>query len=168
MRSTKVLLGDKRLKDIYVGATTWQVFKFKMMKAMKWFMVRAFIVGLIYGAFLTGKAVTESKVSFAKEVVQVKDKSVPPVMQRIAGCESLGDRNSKGAHFDKNGKLITKKNADGSIDIGKYQINNKYWSVEAMQMDLNLTKEQDNEEFAMWLYETKGTEPWVHSKPCWK
>jgi hypothetical protein len=91
--------------------------------------------------------------------VQVESKSA--VMERIAKCES-GNR-----HFDTNGQVVLNGNKDGSVDVGRYQINSAIWGKKATELGYNLTKEDDNTSFANWLYKNYGTEPWYPSKKCW-
>ena len=84
-----------------------------------------------------------------------------PVLERIAQCESGN------SHVDKNGQVLMVGNTNKSVDIGKYQINNALWGKKAKELGLDLTLEKDNEAFAIYLYKTYGTEPWVWSKKCW-
>ncbi len=124
-----------------------------------------YLYGYTAGAStITYKAAEVKHVEVVREVEKERKASV---MERIADCES-GDNGKRGtAMHMKNGKLITNTNKDGSVDVGIYQINMKYWALKAMEMDLNLTKEADNIKFAYWLYDNHGTEPWVWSKSCW-
>src|SRR6266576_6311948 len=46
-----------------------------------------------------------------------------PVLQRIADCESGNGTPNSGKQFLANGNVVTNLNKNGSIDIGKYQIN---------------------------------------------
>ncbi len=82
-----------------------------------------------------------------------------PVMDRIAHCESSGSHK-------KDGQVIFKANTDGSVDIGKYQINS-IWNKKATKLGYDLTNEVDNKAFAMWLYKNYGTLPWSASAKCW-
>ncbi len=100
------------------------------------------------------------RIVHAEKIVEVPVKEIPPVMKRIAKCES------KGLHY-WDGQVVVRANTNKTVDIGKYQINS-IWNDTASKMGLDLTKEKDNEAFAMYLYETHGTEPWVYSKSCWK
>ena len=83
-----------------------------------------------------------------------------PVLARIAQCESGN------THIDKNGQVLMRGNTNRTVDIGRYQINS-VWFAEATKQGLDLTKDKDNEEFAKFLFSTRGTEPWVYSKKCW-
>jgi hypothetical protein len=113
------------------------------------------IVGIVIGKIYFPETVIETK-----EVV-VETKATYPVLLRIAKCESSNN------HFDKNGQVLMVGNKNGSVDIGKYQINNRVWGKKAKEMQLDLTLEKDNEAFAMYLYTTLGTVPWIWSQKCW-
>lgn len=97
------------------------------------------------------------------ETVQAEVKPVeeiPAVMQRIFKCESSAN------HTAKNGQITYHVNTDGTIDIGIGEINTVHFA-EATKLGYDLTKESDNKAFAMYLYHTKGTEPWYSSRKCW-
>ncbi len=120
---------------------------------------RLSMLGLaIYSAFLVGRYIAPTET--ITNIVQA-DNGVPPVMQRIAKCESGN------THFDKNGQILVKGNVNKTVDIGKYQVNNFYWGAKARELGLDITKEKDNEEMALWIYENKGTQPWYSSQNCW-
>lgn len=95
--------------------------------------------------------------------------SMAVVMQRIAGCESEGKRNAKGKQFNADGTIVTHVNADGTTDVGKYQINmQKSHIVNMARLGFNPLTEEGNEAYAKWLYENKGTGDWSSSANCWK
>lgn len=157
----KVFFGETRLKDIAVGATKWEVFKYKFMRATRATVMAVFALGLLYGAFFTGRVTTEPVKVFADKEVIVEVKSKSPVMERIAKCESGGH------HIEKaTGQVVMRSNTNKSVDVGKYQINS-VWFKKATELGLDITKEKDNEEFAYWLYENRGTNDWYSSKACW-
>lgn len=147
------------------------MFVWRVKEGIKWCLRFLLKVGLIGGAgyaiFMAG-AYFNPIVTYAEKQVKIEVEREAPVMDRIAGCESEGDRKSKGSHFDKNGQVRTNANKNGSVDIGKYQINLAVWGKTAHSLGYELTKEKDNEAFAMWLYANKGTEPWYSSESCWK
>lgn len=98
---------------------------------------------------------------FAEKEVIKEVKAHAPVMDRILKCESGG------THVDpKTGQVLMRANKNGSIDIGKYQINS-VWFKKATELGLNLSIEKDNESMAYYLYENFGTEDWYSSKACW-
>ena len=79
-------------------------------------------------------------------------------MKAIAHCES-SDR-----HYNEDGTVLT-----GLIDprdIGRYQINSYYHQETAENMGLDIFDEEDNEEYAVWLFEREGFQPWSASKLC--
>jgi hypothetical protein len=97
-----------------------------------------------------------------KEVI-INQEIKYPILDKIALCES----NNK--HFDTNGQVLVRGNAGNraSVDIGRYQLNAMYHGKKATEMGLNLFNEQDNRTYAVYLFETQGTEPWSASKKCW-
>jgi hypothetical protein len=82
-----------------------------------------------------------------------------PVMADIAFCES------RFRQFDKNGNPL--RGVVNSADVGVMQINEKYHAGTAAKLGINIYTLEGNMEYGMYLYETQGTDPWVHSKPCW-
>lgn len=159
MKLTKVFFGDKRLRDIYVGATKWQVFKYRLMRFVRKTLIVAFLLGAIYGSFHLGRVTTDPVTVFAEKEVIKEVETSSNVMERIAKCESGG------IHY-RNGQVILNANSNGSVDIGYFQINS-VWSKKASELKLDLTKEEDNKKFALWLYKNRGTEDWYSSKACW-
>lgn len=101
-----------------------------------------------------------TEVIVEKEVL-INQEITYPVLERIAECESGNSQ------YGKTGQVLVMGNTNKSVDIGKYQINNVIWGKKATEMGLNLMVEKDNEAFAVYLYKTYGTEPWVFSKKCW-
>jgi len=86
-----------------------------------------------------------------------KDVEIAPVLKRIAECES-GDQ-----HFDENGEVIISV----TDDIGRYQINKFFHEAQAEMLGLDLYNEQDNETFALWLFDLGGTKYWLATESCW-
>jgi hypothetical protein len=71
------------------------------------------------------------------------EKGIPPVLVRIAKCES--DNN----HIDpKTGQVLMRANADKTVDVGRYQINS-VWFKKATELGLDVTKDKDNETMAV-------------------
>lgn len=159
-KGLKVLWYGGAMKDIYPHATKWQVFLYHV----RVFLLRVFIVvilcGSIYGAFIAGGIYNPAVIYTKAEVI----KEVPvkaPILDRIAKCESPT------GHYDKNGQISLNANTDRSVDIGKYQINNRAWGKKATELGYNLMVEKDNDAMAHWIYENRGTEDWYSSKACW-
>jgi len=155
----------KYLKDIYPHATKFQVFRYRFNKFMEKVVVVSVVLGMIYGGFKVGQMTTEANITYAKEEIEViKEvpvKSKALIMSKIAKCES----NDK--HYSNNGQVVMRANTNGTVDVGRYQINS-VWFTKATELGLDLTKEKDNEAMAYYLYETRGTEDWFSSKKCWK
>ncbi|MEK7176899.1 MAG: hypothetical protein AAB719_01180 [Patescibacteria group bacterium] len=90
------------------------------------------------------------------------------VLSIIADCES-GDKCQPGTgrQFNKDGSVVTNKNKDGTIDIGKWQINSRH-EVEAKANNIDLTTEEGNQAFTMRLYKREGLNPWKASRSGWE
>lgn len=156
----KVIYNGEFLCNVYPHATKWQVFKYKLAMFVRRVLIGSFLLGASYGLFMIGRVTTEPiKVYADKEVIiEVKGKS--PVMDRIAKCESGGK------HTDSTGQVLMRSNTNKTVDVGKYQINS-VWFKKATELGFNITREEDNEQFAYWLYENRGTVDWYPSKDCW-
>ena len=162
----KVFFGNQFVKTIEVDGkryTGGQAFKIKATRMIKRILTTgALTVGVAWIAvsFLHIGLANAKTVQVEKEVIkEVRIKA--PVMDRIAKCESGN------THLDpKTGQVLMRANTNKSVDLGRYQINS-VWHKKATELGLDLTKDLDNEKFAYWLYENRGTEDWYSSKTCW-
>lgn len=125
------------------------------------FMVILMIVGIAFTSALDEYFGTVFAYEAPKtpEVIRIEDKSLPPILKKIAQCESGGQ------HFDKNGKVIKGKQVKS--DIGKLQINEKIWGKQAKQLGYDIHSEEGNEQMAIWLLKNYGSVPWKNSGECW-
>lgn len=80
------------------------------------------------------------------------------VMVHIARCES---------HFRQFNGGESLRGRVNPKDIGIFQINEKYHLATAKKKGLDIHTVEGNIEYARYLYDTKGTAPWIWSKPCW-
>lgn len=92
-----------------------------------------------------------------KELVE-DEFGVGHVMVEIARCESQYRQFNEGEVL--RGKVNPK-------DVGIFQINEGYHLSIATKMDIDIETAEGNIAYARHLFETKGTAPWVWSKPCW-
>lgn len=159
----KVFWNGKLLREIYPHATRFQVFKYKMRKFFRKVIIATVGAGVIYMSFFAGGALNP-KVNYIQAEAIVK---IPAVMQRISNCETKGDPNVKGTHIGKSGQVVMNANTNDTVDVGKYQINT-VWFKKATELGLDITKEEDNEKMALWIYENRGTGDWSSSASCWK
>ena len=98
---------------------------------------------------------------FASKTYKIlPDPKIPKILKKIAKCESR-DR-----QFQKDGSVV--RGDANPRDIGRYQINLDYHEKKAREMGLDLFKEEDNEKYALYLFEKEGTRPWNWSKKCWQ
>lgn len=175
MKSTKLFFHGKRLKDVYVGATKWEVIKYKVTRMVKR-VIGTLAVGsaaawLVFLGAAWGSRVMPVTV-YAEKRVEVPVSQASPVLDRIANCES-GKRGKDGrgiagsaSQFAPDGQVTIHVNTDGTVDIGKYGIN-KVWNAKATSLGLDLTKEIDNGAMAQWIYANRGTQDWYSSEKCW-
>jgi hypothetical protein len=155
--------------------TKSQLLKMRISRAIKMSLTIAALIvisaWLVTGGIYLAKATIDPQIAYAERIVEVPIKEMPPILERIMDCESGARVNGKPVkgsrtHYDKNGQIITNSNGN-STDIGIAQINTYYHGKQATKMGFDLTKEQDNIAFAIWLFETQGSEPWSASRSCW-
>jgi hypothetical protein len=92
-------------------------------------------------------------------VVIVQDDTLPPVLQRIAQCESHGQQ------FTMDGRVVRgRKNPQ---DTGLFQINTAVWGTKAEALGYNLHSREGNVQMARYLFEQYGSVPWQTSFRCW-
>jgi len=84
-----------------------------------------------------------------------------PIMAEVARCESSF------AHTNPLTGTVTRGRVN-PLDVGVMQINLHYHNRTASNMGLELTKFEDNLQYARYLYEREGTQPWNASRACWQ
>jgi hypothetical protein len=100
-------------------------------------------------------------VSYATQEKLVEVRGNALVMDRIAKCESGN------THFEK-GQVLVRGNKNGSVDVGRFQINVSIWGAKASSLGYDIFTEKGNTEMAYWIYANHGTEPWYLSAKCWR
>lgn len=106
-------------------------------------------------------ALSTTTVTYAEgKTTVIELKPATPIMDRISSCES-GD-----SQMNKHGQLLIHVNANGTYDIGKYQINSIH-EAEATKLGYDLSTEDGNEAYAKFLYANRGTGHWYSSQKCW-
>jgi hypothetical protein len=177
MKSVRIMWMGKPLREVYPHATKFQVFKYRVRRAIRWLVIR-FSIGAIATAVLvavyfygTTQAAT---VSATNVIVQAQKEEAFPILRRIAMAESHGSQictkeiaRNGWCHTYEIGAPLVHVNTNGTTDIGKYQINSTHLA-EAVSMGYNVYEEKDNEAFALYLFKTQGSEPWSSSKAGWK
>ena len=86
------------------------------------------------------------------QVVMVKDETLPPVLQRIAQCES------RGQHWTRHGKLL--RGTRNRHDTGLFQINAVVWGKKAQELGYDIRTPEGNAHMARYLFEHYGSVPW--------
>lgn len=92
-------------------------------------------------------------------VVIVQDDTLPPVLQRIAQCESHGQQ------FTTDGRVV--HGLKNPQDTGLFQINTAVWGTKAEELGYDLRSREGNVQMARYLFEQYGSVPWQTSFRCW-
>jgi hypothetical protein len=95
----------------------------------------------------------------ATPVVIVQEDTLPPVMHRIAQCES------RGQHWTKQGRVVRGK--QNRHDTGLFQINTMVWGKKAQELGYDLHTQEGNTRMARYLFENYGSVLWQSSAACW-
>jgi len=161
MKPLKVFYNGKLLREIYPHATRWQVIKYKVRKFFRKVFIVSGASAIVYVAYLSGGL-------FNPQVQIVEaEQPTPAILQRISSCETHGNVKVKGTHYGKSGQVIMSPNTNGTVDVGMYQINS-VWFSQATKLNLDITKPEDNQKMAEWIYANRGTGDWSSSAKCWR
>jgi hypothetical protein len=102
---------------------------------------------------------TQAPMPEVKETSKEATFVLPPILVRIAECESGGRQ------FNKDGSVV--RGRENKNDVGKWQINLHWNGAEAKKLGYDLMTEEGNTKMALHLYEKHGTRDWNWSKFCW-
>ncbi len=112
--------------------------------------------------FVLGGYVLPAQVIFAKQEV-IKEVGVKfddiPMLVKICKAESGGKQ------FKTNGDVM--RGIVNPSDIGYCQINEYINNDEARRLGYDIYTEQGNKDYAVYLFMTRGTEPWNSSRNVW-
>ena len=92
-------------------------------------------------------------------VIVVKDDTLPPVLQRIAQCESAGQQ------FTRDGKVL--RGTRHPQDTGLFQINAVVWAKQAEALGYDIRTRDGNAYMARYIFDHYGSVPWQSSAKCW-
>ena len=95
----------------------------------------------------------------AAPVMIVQEDTLPPVMHRIAQCES------RGQHWTKQGRVV--RGTQNRHDTGLFQINSIVWGKKAQALGYDLHTPEGNTRMARYLFDNYGSVPWQSSAACW-
>jgi len=153
---TKVFYNSK---PVHFTRTPKGTFNTKLRKVWHYTKITA-AISIVFAAavFTVAASLATTTVTASTTIVQTPVQS--PVLDRIAQCESGGHQ------YAPSGQVLMKPNTNGTIDVGKYQINS-VWFKKATELGYNLTNEADNKAMAEWIYQNKGTGDWASSAHCW-
>ena len=115
----KVIYNGDFLCNIYPHATKWQVFKYRLALLTRQTLMVVFALGMLYGAFFTGRVTTspifvnaedKSGIMFQSKIDSLKKETVDLIMK----CESAG-------YSEDDGIVIFDTNAKGSFGQFQFQ-----------------------------------------------
>ncbi len=109
---------------------------------------------------ITYAATYETVSTFTATTTAIVKSPLPPVLARIAQCESNNMQY-------ENGMPLLRGNKNRTVDAGKFQINSIHWA-QAKKLGYDVMTEEGNTKMALWLYANEGTDPWNSSSKCWK
>ena len=92
-------------------------------------------------------------------VIVVQEDPLPPVLQRIAQCESWGQQ------WTRDGKVLRGKR--NPQDLGLFQINAVVWAQQAEALGYDLHTRDGNTQMARYIFAHYGSAPWQASAKCW-
>ncbi len=101
-----------------------------------------------------------SRVVLVRASARVNVQDIPPILQKIAVCES-GNR-----QFEEDGKTVIRGRANPH-DIGRWQINERWHLKESRRLGMDIYSEAGNLAYALHLYRINGTRDWSWSRACW-
>lgn len=163
-------------KISYMGTQVWPrtkkgtftSLKSRIKYAFRWFMIRTGIAvaatGLLFIGYFYANITAPDLVAIntTQMAAPVAVKDIAPILKKICMAES------NCTQFRKDGLPVMHANTNGSVDLGKYQINSAAWGTKAKELGYDLLTEKGNEAMATWILENRGTEDWYSSKVSWK
>ncbi len=164
----KLDLGTYKAADILTPKRNkigrFDSFKAKVYRAthftMKWSAILAALILTVLGTQLYDEYVAINTVSVAWADTKAVDAPIA-ILDRIAQCES------KGHQLNPNGQVLLNVNTNGTVDIGKYQINSIH-EAEATKLGFDLFTESGNTAYAKYLFLNRGSGDWSSSAACWR
>jgi hypothetical protein len=92
-------------------------------------------------------------------VVLLQADTLPPVLHRIAQCES------RGQYFTKDGRVVC--GTQHAADLGLFQIHTVVWGKKVQALGYDLYTPEGNTRMARYLFDNYGSVPWQSSAACW-
>lgn len=103
---------------------------------------------------------TTNEVKADTEVkTETKELQIPAILEKIAYCESGNSQT------DASGNIL--RGSANPLDLGRFQINTRYHLEAAEKLGFDLYTSEGNTQYAIYLYNHEGTDPWNASKACW-
>lgn len=114
-----------------------------------------FLIALLFASTAKAEAPTIPE----PQPIEIKQE-LPQELVNVAICES-------GNHqFNPDGTVL--RGIVNHLDVGRFQINEKYHLLNSEKMGINIYTEEGNTAYALYLYKKNGLSDWLASEPCWK
>jgi len=100
--------------------------------------------------------------SFSNDTVEgeiIAEFGLNSTMYRIAKCESRFHQ------FDASGEVL--RGLVNPLDVGTYQINEKYWLEESLKLNYDVFTTRGNIDMARHILKVQGVNAWSASSKCW-
>jgi hypothetical protein len=142
--------------------TRFQLWLYQAKQVTKRSIIALAVICLVMWGFVAGSRFVPSKTVFAeKEVIKeigIKFEDIP-MLVKICKAESGGKQ------FKPNGDVL--RGIVNPSDIGFCQINEYINNDEARRLGYDIYTEKGNKDYAVYLFLTRGTEPWNSSREVW-
>ena len=140
-----------------------------LLKIWAKYVAPALIVGLLawgISSYLDTNIVYAQRVAPGTVIIKADD-TLPPILQRIADCESgNGGKHGTAHQFNADGSVLHGRTTPA--DTGYFQINMNVWASDAKELGLNVNTLEGNKALAVWIFDNYGSVPWYSSGRCWK
>lgn len=157
----------KELKDIYPHATWTKQAKYHARNGFRYILILLtfFSVGYTSARIYNYLNPIVRAQTVTIEVPKKESLSDYPMLEKICNAEVTGNANKKSHQFNTDGSVV--RGRIDKSDIGYCQINERYNNDLARKLGYDIYSEDGNQQFAIYLFKNRGTEPWNASKDMW-
>ncbi len=156
-RTLRVIYNFQPMLNYYPHATGFKVFKWKLGRCVRNVSILALFVITGYGSARVYNYLSPVTVYADREVIVTVQatSTMPSMLKRICTAESGFKQ------FNKNGTVV--RGMVNPSDIGICQINEPINNDLARKLGFDIYTEKGNLEFAQYLFNERGVQPWMAS-----
>lgn len=153
----------------------WNALIIRLQRYLRFGGVCAIVVWLMFGSLKFGISYADGTEMAYIAPVALADTTAPdyPILDKIALAESDDSQYCTKALVTKGmcpanqiGAVLIHVNANGTYDLGKFQINSTH-IADAIARGYDIYTLNGNTAYAEYLFVTQGSEPWYSSKAGW-